>query len=343
MVRTSFKDFDIIITSEIIYVKKNQKVFKLSGYSLEFIDENIYAITQSALSYWFVRSNSSTSNLKLSITVKNNRYEGFINDNRIYYYFTDELLNFSKHEDILKSYGSAKLSKAKYKLYNFEKNVDNRKKRIELVWNSFEPTLKNLKKYLSKDDYEYLISNEYDINRNQLITNNIINMNVKKMEEPNHIYNNITSVNISEEPDEEDEAYDNLEKIIETIFKDVYPNEDIDDYDEIFEIDELDAPLDTIKNIDGFKETIKQYLHELKKEKDEKRNRLSKESSKLDSDTQYYYSSLQEVYNDFPEFIDKLKDLYYDHSKDLLIQKRINDFEDIYKNVLEIINSNSNL
>lgn len=112
----------------------------------------------------------------------------------------------------------------------------------------------------------------------------------------------LNDVSVGEEYHGEDVAYNNLEKIIEDIFKAIYPNEDIEDYEEIYELDELLNPIETIKNIDSFKEIVKKKLYVLNKEKEERRKKLSEENVKLDSDNQIYYSSLKEVYKNFSWF-----------------------------------------
>ena len=95
-------------------------------------------------------------------------------------------------------------------------------------------------------------------------------------------------------------------------------------------------PLETIKDIESFKMIVRKELIKIKEKEKKKKEHISKELEKINSDVKYFYKSLQDIFNDFPEFIDKCKHKY-NHSKDLLIQKRINEFELIYSNVLKII------
>lgn len=92
-----------------------------------------------------------------------------------------------------------------------------------------------------------------------------------------------------------------------------------------------------MKYIKYIKRTIvKKELIRIKEREKKKKENIDNELEKINSDVKYYYKSLQDVFIDFPEFIDKCKHKY-NHSKNLLIQKRINEFELIYSNVLKII------
>lgn len=68
----------------------------------------------------------------------------------------------------------------------------------------------------------------------------------------------------NEESDEEDKAYEILEKMVNEVFHTLYPNEDIDDYYDIFEISEMLEPLESIKNLEKFKLTVESELKKLK-------------------------------------------------------------------------------
>ena len=330
MVRTRFKDFDIAIKDDSIYIKKNDKIFTLVDNRITYHDDILFASTATLLNHWVTWNNSDE--IKFSISVKNNKYDGIINGNEFSYIYNGEFEILSKPEDILKSYGKSKLSKIKYKLFWFEKDFNKRHKRIDLVYSKFDPTLMNFQKYLSDEDYEYMISNEYDIARNEKIFNKLISSENKIETKKEIIVSNI----ITKEELEEEKASETLDKIVEEIFSEMYPNEDINDYYEIFEINEMLEPLVTIKDIEKFKVIVKKELIRIKEREKKKKENIDNELEKINSDVKYYYKSLQDMFSDFPEFIDKCKHKY-NHSKDLLIQKRINEFELIYSNVLKII------